>query len=112
MVYNIWDEQKGRNVKTGTSGQEQKVLPKHENQPFHSCFSDMVWNPMAIKVDDDYLSGYGDEWDEQLEALPKIPENEASLLYDLLSKIFVYDSPRRPMAREMLSHPWFHLDWP
>jgi serine/threonine protein kinase len=46
---------------------------------------------------------------ELLEALPKIAEHEAALLYDLLSKIFVYDPARRPTAREMLSHPWFHL---
>jgi hypothetical protein len=27
-----------------------------------------------------------------------------------LSKIFVYNAQKRPSAREMLSHPWFHMD--
>jgi len=57
-----------------------------------------------------YLSRYNDEWDELLEALPKIPEAEAALFCDLLSKVFVYEPTRRPTAMEMLSHPWFHLD--
>jgi serine/threonine-protein kinase SRPK3 len=60
--------------------------------------------------DNIYLRGYDDETDELLEAMPKILENEAVLLYDLLSKIFVYDAQKRPSAREMLSHPWFHMD--
>ena len=70
----------------------------------------MVWNPRAIKVDNVYLSGYNDERVGLLEVLPKISEHEAALLYDLLSKIFVYDPTIRPTAREMLGHPWFHLD--
>lgn len=110
MVYNIWDEPKGRIVQTGTSRPGRKFWHEHEHQPFPSCFSGMVWNPRAIKVDNVYLSGYDDEWDGLLEGLPKIPEHEAALLYDLLSKIFVYDPTRRPTAQEMLSHPWFHLD--
>ncbi|RCI09558.1 hypothetical protein L249_4045 [Ophiocordyceps polyrhachis-furcata BCC 54312] len=110
LVYNIWDEPKTRVVQTGnlTSGPEFWV--KDEHQPFPQCFSDMVWNPRAIKVDNTYLYGYDEDWDMVLEALPKIPKHEAALLYDLLSKIFVYDTTKRPTAREMLGHPWFHLD--
>lgn len=108
-VYNIWDEPKGRIVQTGTLKPGRKWR-EHEHQPFPSHFSDMVWNPRAVKVDNVYLSGYNDEWDALLEALPKIPEHEASLLFDLLSKIFVYDPTTRLTAREMLDHPWFHLD--
>lgn len=112
MVYNIWDEPEGRIVQTGTSRSGPKLWCEREHQPFPSCFSDMVWHPKAVKVDNVYLSGYNDEWDELLEALPKILEHEAALLYDLLSKIFVYDPTRRPTANEMLSHPWFHLAGP
>ncbi|KAF1841475.1 kinase domain-containing protein [Cucurbitaria berberidis CBS 394.84] len=112
IVYNIWDEPKSRVVQTGTSRPEEKVWFKHQHQPFPSCFSDMVWNPKAIKVDNVYLSGYNNEWGRRLKALPKIPEHEAALLDDLLSKIFVYDPTKRPTATEMLNHPWFHLDGP
>jgi serine/threonine-protein kinase SRPK3 len=112
MVYNIWDEPEGRTVQTGTSRSGPKFFRECEHQPFPSCFSDMVWNPRAVKVDNVYLSGYNDEWNGLLEALPKIPEYEAALLHDLLSKIFVYDPTRRPTAREMLDHPWFYLDGP
>lgn len=81
-----------------------------ENKPYPRCLSDTVWKPTATKIDNIYLYGYNDETDELLEVMPKISENEAALLYDLLSKIFVYDAQKRPMAREMLSHPWFHMD--
>ncbi|KJZ72113.1 hypothetical protein HIM_08486 [Hirsutella minnesotensis 3608] len=110
MIYNIWDEPTGRAVQTGTQKLMRRCRSRCENQPFPRCFSNMVWNPRAIKVHDAYLSGYNDEWDMLLEALPKISEHEATLLYDLLSKILVYDSARRPTAREMLTHPWFHFD--
>lgn len=56
-----------------------------------------------------YLRGYDDETDELLEAMPKILESEAILLYYLLSKIFVYDPLNRITAAEMLDHPWFHI---
>lgn len=89
-----------------------EVLAQAQTRSFPSCFSDMVWNPRAVKVDNVYLSGYDDEWDQLLGALPKIPEYEAALLYDLLSKIFVYDLARCPIAREMLNYPWFYLAGP
>ncbi len=109
IVYSIWDEPKGRTVQTGISRPAEEIWFKHKHQPYLECFSDMVWNPKAIKVDNNYLSGYNDEWPGKLKALPKIPEHEAALLYDLLSNIFVYDPTKRPTAREILSHPWFHL---
>jgi serine/threonine protein kinase len=59
-----------------------------------------------------YLYGYSDEWDTLMEALHKMAEDEAALLYDLLSKVFVYDPTSRLTAREMLNHPWFRLDGP
>lgn len=112
MVYNIWDEPEGRTVQTSTSRLGPKLGCEREHQPFPSCFSDMVWNPRAVKIDDVYLPGYDDELDELLGVLPKIQKQEAALLYDLLSKIFVYDPARRLTAGEMLSHPWFQLGDP
>ena len=44
-----------------------------------------------MKIDNTYLYSYDDETDALLEAMLKISENEAALLYDLLSKIFIYD---------------------
>ena len=110
LVYNIWDEPEGRAARTGTTRPQKPRVLWQENQPFAEQFSDMAWNPTAVKVDDVYLSGYNDEWDTVLEVLPKIPEDEAALLYDLLSKIFVLDPNKRLTAEEMLWHPWFHLD--
>ncbi|RMD43857.1 hypothetical protein DV735_g1158, partial [Chaetothyriales sp. CBS 134920] len=112
IVYNIWDEPKDRIIHTGRSRPEQYLGRRieDEHQPLRPCFSEMVWNPRAVKVDNVYLSGYGDDWGELREVLPKIPKHEAALLYDLLSKIFVCDPSKRPRAEEMLSHPWFHLD--
>lgn len=81
-----------------------------ENKPYSQCFSDTVWKPTATKIDNIYLYGYDNETDALLEAMPMISENEAALLYDLLSKVFVYDPEKRVSAREMLSHPWFHMD--
>jgi serine/threonine protein kinase len=70
----------------------------------------MFWKPTATKIDNIYLYGYDDETAELLEVMPKISKNEAFLLYDLMSKIFVYDPLKRITAAEMLSHPWFHLE--
>lgn len=112
LVYKIWDEPNGRAIHTG-SPEEQKVYLEDRHQPFHSSWSKMAWNPRAIRVDDvGYLSGYNDRWDTLLALLPKIPDREAALLYDLLLTIFVYDPARRPTAKELLEHPYFHLDGP
>lgn len=110
IIHNIWDEPKGRAVRTGIERSGQNLWLEHEHKPFHSSWSGMAWNPKAITIDNVYLTGYDDEWEILRGALPKIPDHEAALLYDLLSKIFVYDPARRPTAQEMLDHPWFHLD--
>ncbi|RDA89926.1 hypothetical protein CP533_3295 [Ophiocordyceps camponoti-saundersi (nom. inval.)] len=110
LVYNIWDEPKTRVVQIGKLEPRPRYWHEPDRHPFPQCFSDMVWNPQAVRVDDVYLSGYDEDWDIFHEALPKIPKDEAALLYDLLTKIFVYDPTTRPTAREILDHPWFHLD--
>ena len=106
LVYNIWDEPDGRAIQRAG----RKPLVESEHLPFHPSWSDMAWNPRAIKVDDGYLAGYDDDWDMVLEALPKIPDDEAALLYDLLSRIFVYDPEKRAAASELLEYPWFYLE--
>lgn len=53
----------------------------------------------ATKIDNNYLHDYDDETDELLEAMPRISENEAALLHNLLSKISVYDPQKRLNAR-------------
>lgn len=62
---------------------------------------------MAVKVDNVYITGYGEPLDELLPVLPKIAKEEADLLYDLLAKIFVYEPADRPTSKEVLEHPWF-----
>ncbi|WEW58184.1 hypothetical protein PRK78_003652 [Emydomyces testavorans] len=112
LLYQIWDEPEGRVVQTGTAKPEDEdwIANDEDRNPFPPCFSDMMWKPTAVKVDNLYLHGYDREWLTLSEGIPKIPEHEADLLYDLLSRIFVYDPERRPSAREVLSHPWFHMD--
>jgi len=110
LVYKIWDEPEGRVVQSGTTGPEDEDWDEDRNEPFPPCFSDMVWKPTATKVDNVYLYGHNRESVALVEVLPRISEHEAGLLYDLLSKIFVYDPKRRPTAKEVLSHPWFQLE--
>ncbi|ATY60334.1 kinase domain-containing [Cordyceps militaris] len=113
LVYKIWDEPNGRAIHTGSRTEEQRIWLEHEHQPFQSSWSKMAWNPTAIRVDDvGYLSGYNRRWNTLLALLPKIPDREAALLYDLMLTIFVYDPARRPTAKELLEHPYFHLDGP
>lgn len=110
IIYTIWDEPDGRVVHTGSNSLERMAGLEHEHQPFPSSWSKLAWNPKAIKVDHGYLTAYDDGWDMVLAALPKIPDQEAALLLDLLLTIFVYDPTKRPTANELLKHPWFHLD--
>ncbi|KAF5001947.1 hypothetical protein FGRMN_688 [Fusarium graminum] len=109
VVYNTWDEPKDRIVQTGISRPE-KGWRESDHRPFPSHFSDMVWNPKAVKVDNAYLYGYGQDWDELQKVLPKVSEQEATLLLDLLTKIFVYKPADRLTAEQMLDHPWFQFD--
>ncbi|KAF5672550.1 CMGC SRPK kinase [Fusarium heterosporum] len=109
VVYNTWDEPKDRIVQTGISRPEDGWR-ESDHQPFPSRFSDMAWNPKAVKVDNAYLFGYGGDWDELQKVLPKISGEEAALLLDLLTKIFVYEPADRLTAEQILNHPWFQFD--
>ncbi|ENH75918.1 Dual specificity protein kinase CLK1 [Fusarium oxysporum f. sp. cubense race 1] len=53
---------------------------------------------------------YSDKVDKIIESLQKISTHEADLLYDLTSKIFVYEPAQRVSATDILAHPWFHMD--
>ncbi|KAH8771344.1 kinase-like domain-containing protein [Hyaloscypha finlandica] len=110
LIYKIWDQPENSVVEAGRVRLEDPVCGEDKKKPYPLCLSDTIWKPTAMKINNSYIEGYSDETDELLETLPKISENEAALLYDLLSKIFVYDAQKRPSAREVLTHPWFHMD--
>ncbi|KAK0629475.1 kinase-like domain-containing protein [Bombardia bombarda] len=78
-------------------------------EPYPAAFRSMMWKPTAVCVAGTYFTAYSDEKDDMLGAFPRISEPEASLLVDLLSKIFTYDPATRPTAEELVTHPWFHL---
>ncbi|KAI0910675.1 kinase-like protein [Ustulina deusta] len=109
LVYRIWDQPDGDVIQTGRTWPDRPMWGD-DHKPFPPCFSNIAWKPRAVKVDNVYLNGYNDMTEGLLEPMPKIAELEATLLYDLLSKIFVYDPKRRPTANEILNHPWFHMD--
>lgn len=110
LIYKIWDYPKGGLVNTGKMREEQNIVNMAENKPYDPSFLDMFWKPSAIRIDNVFLHGYDDQTDELLEVMPKISKQEATLLYDLLSKIFVYNPEDRMTAADMLHHPWFSMD--
>jgi serine/threonine protein kinase len=110
LVYGIYDRPENGVIETGKIRSDHQAWDENDNIPYPPCFADMVWKPKATKIDNVYLHGYDDGTDELLEAMPKILETEAALLYDLLSKVFVYDPAERITVEEMLKHPWFHID--
>ncbi|TGJ82365.1 hypothetical protein E0Z10_g6423 [Xylaria hypoxylon] len=112
LVYQIWDEPEGGVVHISTLKPENdcpSLSSDKRSIPLPPCFSDIAWKPTAVKVNNTYFRGYDSESEDLLTAMPKIPEHEAALLYDLLLKIFVYEPEKRITAAEMLNHPWFHI---
>ncbi|KAI0391879.1 kinase domain-containing protein [Xylariaceae sp. FL0594] len=106
LVFLVWDRPEGDVAKTGRMRE-----PRERHEPFPPHFDNLVWKPAAVKIDGVCLSDvHDDDTNELLNAMPRISDEEAELLYDLLSKIFVYDAAKRPTAEEMLQHPWFHFD--
>ncbi len=75
--------------------------------PYPAAVRSMVWKPTAVCVDGGFFVAYSDETGQMLEASPRISKPEASLLADLLSKIFTYDPAKRLRAEELVEHPWF-----
>jgi serine/threonine-protein kinase SRPK3 len=111
LVDKIWDQPENGIVHPENAGSNPSSLCEEEITPFPECFSDMIWKPTATRIGNTYLHGYDDETDELLKAMPKISEQESTLFYDLLSKIFIYDPSDRITAADMLEHPWFHMDF-
>ncbi|KAL8295833.1 hypothetical protein RB597_009103 [Gaeumannomyces tritici] len=89
------------------------VMPEWHplREPYPPPLRSMVWKPTAICVAGNYFVAYssGGETEKMLEAFSKIPEREADLLFDLLSKIFIYDPDKRLTAEEVVAHPWFRF---
>lgn len=80
------------------------------SRTYPPCFSNMFCKPSAVRIDTVFLHGCCDGTDELLMVMPKISQRESTLLYDLLSKMFVYDPADRITASQMLDHPWFAID--
>ncbi|KAK3898904.1 kinase-like protein [Staphylotrichum tortipilum] len=110
LVDAIYDRPDNGIAMTGTTRREREVWNKNDNIPYPPCVEGMAWKPKSTKIDNIYLYGYNEETDGLLAVMPKITAIEADLLYDLLSKIFVYDTAKRITAEGMLAHPWFHMD--
>ncbi|KAK2125575.1 kinase-like domain-containing protein [Fusarium oxysporum II5] len=107
-ISDIWDQPNNLEELQSTSAAPDRV--KDENKPYLECYSNKFWKPAAIRIDDIYLGAYSDKVDKIIESLQKISMHEADLLYDLTSKIFVYEPAQRVSARDILAHPWFHMD--
>ncbi|KAH8903709.1 kinase-like protein [Coniochaeta sp. PMI_546] len=78
-------------------------------EPFPASLSSLLWKPTAVCVAGTYFTAYSDEMNGMLGAFPRISEPEASLLADLLSKVFTYDPTARIKAEELATHPWFSI---
>ncbi|KLP16116.1 dis1-suppressing protein kinase dsk1 [Fusarium fujikuroi] len=104
----IWDQPENLEELQSSSTAPERV--RDENKPYLECYSNKFWKPAATRIDNVYLGAYSDKVDKIIESLPKIPTHEADLLYDLISKIFVYEPVQRVSAKDILAHPWFHLD--
>ncbi|KAK2671350.1 Protein kinase domain [Fusarium oxysporum f. sp. vasinfectum] len=107
-ISDIWDQPDNLEELQSTSTAPDRV--KDENRPYLECYSNKFWKPAAIRIDDIYLGAYSDKVDKIIESLQKISTHEDDLLYDLASKIFVYEPAQRVSARDILAHPWFHMD--
>lgn len=78
--------------------------------PLAAAYGSMIWKPTAVCVDGEYHASYSDEMEDAYrDAFPRICGEEASLLLDLLSRIFVYDAACRPSLEEIAEHPWFRF---
>ncbi|RMD41612.1 hypothetical protein DV735_g3524, partial [Chaetothyriales sp. CBS 134920] len=79
------------------------------NKPYAASLRSMLWKPTAVCMAGNYFAAYCDLTDVLLKSFPRMAEPEASVLIDLLSKIFTYDPAARPKAKDLLTHPWFHI---
>ncbi|EWG52284.1 CMGC/SRPK protein kinase [Fusarium verticillioides 7600] len=106
-ITDIWDQPENLQELQSTLPAPERV--KDENRPYLECYRDRFWKPAAIRIDDVYLGAYSDKVDKIVGSLLKISMQEVDLLYDLISKIFVYEPTQRVSARDILAHPWLHM---
>jgi serine/threonine-protein kinase SRPK3 len=107
LIHAIWDQPEHGTIELAAFGRSTKSSMKQKLNHTRRRFPRCSGSPPLLKFDNVYLHGYDDETDSLLKAMPKIPQDEEAHLYDLLSKVFVYDPLQRITAAEMLSHPWF-----
>lgn len=118
-IKKIWDEPPSLSMRSNgevdTTVHTQPCKPdntlflgdvKHTT-PYPPAYRSMLWKPTAVSVDGDHYVFYEDETSPFWGAFPLITDDEAELLGDLLSQIFVYDPSRRPNIEEVLEHCWF-----
>lgn len=78
--------------------------------PYASSYRSLIWKPTAVCIDGEYHTSYGDEMEIAFRgAFPRIRYEEALLLLDLFTRIFVYDAASRPSLEEIAAHPWFRF---
>ena len=110
-VSDIWDKPETSEEEDNANEEENAEEEDWDRTyPYPPCYAHKFWKPAAIKVQGIYLDGYNDTTERVVETLPKIAKAEVDLLYDLISKILVYEPTERPTATELLQHPWFHID--
>ncbi|KAM6536459.1 hypothetical protein FALCPG4_002463 [Fusarium falciforme] len=93
-----------------SKGGEEPPYYDPDSSSYPPCYAHKFWEPSAINFRGKHIRGYNDESRALLDELPKIPSEEADLLFDLLSKVFVYEPSERLGAKEALNHPWFRFD--
>ncbi|TAQ88404.1 hypothetical protein B7494_g3279 [Chlorociboria aeruginascens] len=102
LIYDIRDNplesppmSQGESVNPVAVLEEKAASPSH--QRYSPLYDNKFWKPRALKVGNLYVARYGDEsmYNTVINGLPKIPKDEAALLYDPVSKIFVYEPSER-----------------
>ncbi|KAF4991240.1 hypothetical protein FGRMN_7955 [Fusarium graminum] len=81
-------------------------------EPYPQHYANRVWKPSAFKINGRYLPEVGEMGEsfdvkDNLASLPRISAQEVDLLYDLLTKVFVYEG--RVSAEDILGHPWLTI---
>jgi serine/threonine protein kinase len=103
IVFNVIDQPAKQSSPEGVD----HGFNEEDHQPVAPQFAHLGWNLSAVVIDGVFLDSFNEDKLELRKQLPKIPTEEAKLLYDLLRNVFAYDPAQRPSARELLNHPWF-----
>lgn len=76
---------------------------------YPSVYDSMFRKPTAIRIEGSYMTSYSSDQKSFHGAFPQIRREEAELLLDLFTRIFVYDPSSRMTAEEVSKYPWFRL---